>query len=108
DQLGLPRSALVAVGAGGGLGLLWATAQRGRGARGHGRTTRANRQPAARSSHTISEAAIEVYPTAVPRRLAAGASTAQVGAVFEWLQKQLGVHPSEIFDRDPNGNEPVV
>ena len=56
----------------------------------------------------ITESTIEVYPTAAPWRLAAGASTAQVGAVFEWLQRQLGVHPSEIFERDPSGKEPVV
>jgi xylulokinase len=108
DQLGFPRSALVAVGAGDDIELLGATAHRTRSAVEHVGTTGAIIRPLADSSPVISEAAIEVYPTAVPRRLAAGASTAQVGAVFEWLQKQLGVHHSEIFDRDPNGNEPVV
>jgi xylulokinase len=108
DHLGLPRSSLVAVGAGDDIELLGATAHRTQSAVEHVGTTGAIIRPLADSAHVITDAAIEVYPTAAPWRLAAGVSTAQVGAVFEWLQRQLGVHSSEIFERDPSGKEPVV
>jgi xylulokinase len=107
-ELGLPPSVLVAVGAGDDIELLGATAHRPGTAVEHVGTTGGILRPLASGPQPITLPAIELYPTGVPGRFAAGASTVQAGAVFSWLRDALGVEASDVFSRDPSGREPVV
>lgn len=106
--LGLPATALVAVGAGDDIELLGATAHRPESAVEHVGTTGAIMRALPGGAPSTPGPQMEIYPTAMPGRLAAGVSTAHAGSVFEWLQRSLGVEPEQIFERDPDGGEPVV
>ena len=107
-ELGLPASALVAVGCGDDIELLGATAHQPETAVEHVGTTGAMLRALEPGVLPILDGTLELYPTSVPERYAVGASTPQAGAVFDWLHHALGVDPTGVFAQDPDNLTPVA
>jgi xylulokinase len=105
EDLGLPSSAVVAVGAGDDIELLGATGYRVTDAVEHvgtsGAILRAVVDPGATPE-------LEIMPTAEARMRAAGAAISNCGAVTSWIETVLDVPLEAALDTAPSVDDPIA
>ena len=105
DDLGLPGSAVVAIGAGDDIELLGATGYRTNDAVEHVGTSGAILRAVLDPAPT---AELEIMPTADPRVLAAGAAISNCGAVTSWIETVLDVPLEAALEVAPSLGDPIA